>query len=71
IHPTEKPLVKADLTRTEIPAPAIISSPLTQKLSDTFKIPTTKTEHTVENISKPAPAAYPPKADPYRLPPEE
>jgi len=48
-----------------------------QKLSSSFQIPTIKTDHSLNNISKPAvsasgtaSAAYPPKADPYRLPPE-
>src|SRR3989344_1833279 len=48
-----------------------------QKLSSSFQIPTIKTDHSLNNISKlpisasgTASAAYPPKADPYRLPPE-
>jgi len=54
---------------------------LAQKLSGSFQIPTVKTEHTLENITKtnqpantPVPetpkASYPPKADPYRINPE-
>ena len=48
-----------------------------QKLSSSFQIPTIKTDPSLNNISKPAVSdfgtastAYPPKADPYRLPPE-
>ena len=47
---------------------------LNQKLSGSVKIPTVKTEHTLENITKTktaTPTSYPPKADPYRLAPEE
>jgi hypothetical protein len=54
---------------------------LEQKLSGSFQNSTVKTEHTLNNLTKmneppisetpkPAPSAYPPKGDPYRLPPE-
>lgn len=46
---------------------------LSEKLSDSYKTPAVKTEHSLGNISKSAPfspAPYPPKADPYRLSPE-
>jgi hypothetical protein len=67
-------IIDPDLNKLEISAPKkpeLKSNPiLDQKLSNSFQIPTVKTEHTIENISKPAPSSYPPKADPYRLPPE-
>ena len=56
---------------------------LAQKLSAPVQIPMVRTEHTLENITKSSPAStttpqaptissnpYPPKGDPYRLPPE-
>ncbi|OGI76083.1 hypothetical protein A3C67_01855 [Candidatus Nomurabacteria bacterium RIFCSPHIGHO2_02_FULL_42_19] len=64
-----------DLTALELNSgttPAI----LTQKFTGSFQIPTVKTEHVDSNnlnkVAAPkAPASYPPKGDPYRLPPEE
>ena len=60
---------------------------LAQKLSGSFQVGATSTEHTLENLSKTkelpsgtstteipkpsAPASYPPSKDPYRLSPEE
>lgn len=58
---------------------------LTQKISNTVETRTIKTEHTLDNITKKEPdknintnsvpkapyASYPPKADPYRLSPDE
>jgi hypothetical protein len=41
-----------------------------QKLSGPLKTPIVETEHSLENITKTPPAFYPPKEDPYRLPPE-
>lgn len=64
----------------ETPAPMPI---IGQKLAGSFQIESTKTEHTVSNLTpttlastpvdhKPeAPKAYPPKGDPYRLSPED
>ena len=47
---------------------------IVQKMSEPVQAPGVKTEHTPENISKPAPTpatvAYPPKKDPYREIPE-
>ena len=56
---------------------------LAQKLNSTFQTPTVTTEHSLENLTKmsnqndtisqppkPAPSAYPPKGDPYRLSPD-
>jgi hypothetical protein len=67
-----------DLTTLEISAPKQTPTPTTpaspilaQKLANSFNIPATKTEHKLENMSKSAPKTYPPKADPYRLAPEE
>ncbi|MBP6883802.1 MAG: hypothetical protein KBC06_01025 [Candidatus Pacebacteria bacterium] len=61
--------------QTPVPVPVTPtpqSAPiLAQKLANSFNIPTTKTEHKLENISKSAPKTYPPKADPYRLAPGE
>jgi hypothetical protein len=60
-------------------APSILA----QKLSGPVQMPAVKTEHTLDNLTKTAPSApimpeapkttptsYPPKGDPYRLPPE-
>lgn len=55
-----------------------VNSILTQKLSGTVQIPSTQTDHSLENLTKATPAptppsaptSYPPKSDPYRLPPE-
>jgi len=60
---------------------------LAEKLTGSFQVPATNTEHTLENLSKTkelpsgtstteipkpsAPASYPPSKDPYRLSPEE
>ncbi len=45
---------------------------LAEKLSSSVQIPTVKTNHSLNNITKTIPpSSYPPKADPYRLPPEE
>ena len=50
---------------------------LKQKFSGSFQMPTIKTEHSLDNLSKPSTeemktpvSAYPAKQDPYRLPPE-
>lgn len=61
----------------KIESPETVAMPiLAQKLGGAFQIPATQTEHSLDNISKQvstpkAPVAYPPKADPYRLNPEE
>jgi len=53
---------------------------LAQKLFASIQIPTVKTDHSLENITKPSThpdetktplSSYPPKADPYRLSPDE
>lgn len=63
-----------DLSKPELP-----SGILAQKFSGSFQIPSTKTEYTIPGVSStpaekqepPAPQqTYPPKADPYREPPE-
>ncbi|MEK7081302.1 MAG: hypothetical protein AAB902_02855 [Patescibacteria group bacterium] len=41
-----------------------------QKLSGPLRTPIVETEHSLENITKTPLASYPPKEDPYRLPPE-
>lgn len=79
-------ITKPDLTlpelkageKTEVPARIATQSVagghpiLAQKLSSSFQVPSTKTEHTLNNISKTIPpSSYPPKADPYRLSPDE
>ncbi|HEV7424017.1 MAG TPA: hypothetical protein VGO21_02385, partial [Candidatus Paceibacterota bacterium] len=45
---------------------------LAEKLSGTLQqVPTVKTDHSLDNITKPAGASsYPPKTDPYRLAPD-
>lgn len=43
---------------------------LVQKLSGYVKNEVIETKHSLENITKTAPTSYPPKEDPYRLPPE-
>lgn len=50
----------------------VIHPMLIQKLSSSVQIPSVKTEHTLENITKTntPPTSYPQNADPYRLPPE-
>ncbi len=58
------------------PVPVPPKAPvLSQKLGGTFQMGSQKTEHSLDNIAKPttpkAPVAYPPKADPYRLSPDE
>ncbi len=65
----ERPEEVANLELPEIEAPHPI---LLQKLSAPVKTETTTTEHSLGNISKKeTPKAYPPKADPYRLSPDE
>ena len=66
-----------DLSKPELAAPVpppstihkstVVPSILTQKLSDTFKMQGTKTEHAPEAT---VPKTYPKGDDPYRLPPE-
>jgi hypothetical protein len=69
---------KLEITgKIQPPTPSI----LTQKLSAPVQTATIKTEHSLENLTKPsrplseatapsAPTAYPKNGDPYRLPPE-
>jgi len=67
-----------DLKTPELPAgpkPAPIPS-VANKLAASFQTPAVTTAHVLDNLSKPAsvtppPAAYPPKADPYRINPDE
>jgi len=71
-----------DLTRPELSAPQNIPTPpsvtsssqmLAQKFSGSFQIPSTKTEYTVPNVSKPQNSDLVPKkpgVDPYREMPE-
>lgn len=69
--PQATPQPKPNLNTLELSAGHDTVNPiLTQKLSAPFKTPSTKTEHTVGNVSKP-PSSYPPKGDPYRLSPDE
>ena len=44
---------------------------LTQKLSGAFQIPKVETNHSLDNISKPAVTPYAKNKDPYRLSPDE
>jgi hypothetical protein len=70
---------KAEATTTSVEKPKAvvplvegIHTILAQKLSGTVATPTVKTEHSLDNITKTTtPAHYPPKADPYRLSPDE
>jgi len=64
----EKPVAPVQNTpTTKTPEPSILA----QKLSATVSMPTTKTEHSLENITKKnPPTSYPKNSDPYRLPPE-
>lgn len=69
---TLKPTENREDILKKIEKPEFTHEILTQKLSTTVQIPTVKTEHTLENITKtPPPTSYPPKADPYRLSPDE
>jgi hypothetical protein len=61
------------LAEKELPAPSTgekTPSILEQKLSGSFQTQKVETDHSLENISKPANTSYPKNADPYRLPPE-
>ncbi len=65
---TEKLEIKGD----------VVHPILAQKLSGTFQNKVQETDHSLNNISKAptpeapkAPTSYPPKADPYRLSPDE
>ena len=60
------------LDALELNAPPKQPAPiLDQKLAGSFQTPAVKTEHKLDNISKPARISYPPKADPYRINPDE
>lgn len=71
-----KPIESREELLNKIENPAKTPSILTQKLSGTFKIPTTQTEHTLENITKETPSiptkqnVGTPTIDPYREIPE-
>jgi len=85
IKPTEN-ITQPNSKKIELtPKPATIehgvgTPPIfVQKLSGSLQTPIVKTEHSLENITKnpdiplkktAAPSFYPPKGDPYRLPPE-
>jgi len=70
--------------KLELPGGEEAHSILAQKLSGPFQTPVVETEHSLENITRTnqpssipspeapftPPASYPPKEDPYRLPPE-
>ncbi len=67
--PSFEPKKEINLELPEIEAPHPI---LLQKLSSPVKTEVITTEHSTENITKAgAPKTYPPKADPYRLSPED
>ena len=76
VGPVEKPLEqREDILKTIEKKEEVIHPILTEKLSGPSQILSVRTEHTLENISKPAPSpasAVPqaPKIDPYREPPE-
>ena len=73
---------KPIIAKLELPNKDIVHQVLAQKLSAPMQIPSVKTEHAPENITKTGiptkplaeaqktPATYPKNADPYRLPPE-
>jgi len=80
--PPSAPSSEIKVTRPEVPKTAFVANSdvpkqevhpiLVQKLSTTVQIPTVRTEHTLENITKKAsvPQSYQLKADPYREIPE-
>ena len=78
--PTEKPAENREYLLKKIEKPEFITTKqeahpiLAQKLSGSFKVPTTKTDHTLENITKSDNTnngvAKSPKIDPYREIPE-
>jgi len=80
IHPsTETKKPEIDTMELKEGNPAIdqkMQPVLEQKLADSYKASTVKTDHSIENITKDksasssAPKAYPPKGDPYREIPE-
>lgn len=71
------PIESRENILNKIENPETVHPILTQKLSASIQIPTVKTEHSLENITKTAgtampqaPKVYPKNSDPYRLPPE-
>ena len=74
--PTNREEMLKNIEKPEPIAKIEMHPMLEQKMSTSFQIPMVKTEHSLDNLSKTsasvpqAPRAYPPKADPYRLPPE-
>ena len=82
VPPATSPIISSPAPSTPPePIKKEIDSILAQKLSNSFQIPAVKTEHSLENLTKTSqpsgasstpstPTSYPPKSDPYRLPPE-
>jgi hypothetical protein len=62
-----------DLSKLELSPPLkpAESAIVADKLANSFQTPSTKTEHVLDNLTKPAPTSYPAKADPYRMSPDE